>query len=109
MGHSHLHAVLIFYGWTLVVSVGCLGYMFMPWYMASLLIALGLIILTVITLSPLSRRKALEAVAQSTGTDSPDAAPDVARYDGLDAASEDDQLEPAEAAPPKSLPKEATP
>lgn len=84
MGHSHLHAVLIFYGWTLVVSLGCLGYMFMPWYMASLLIAVGLIVLTVITLSPLSRRKALESVAQSTG--GPDAA-----NDGLDAASEDER------------------
>jgi UDP-GlcNAc:undecaprenyl-phosphate GlcNAc-1-phosphate transferase len=87
MGHSHLHAVLIFYGWTLVVSVGCLGYMFMPWYMATALIAVGLVILTVITLAPLSRRKALEAVAQS-GTGGTDAPADVARYDGLDAASE---------------------
>ena len=88
MGHSHLHAVLIFYGWTLVVSLGCLAYMFLPWYIASLGIVTGLIILTVITLSPLSKRKALEAVAQSTG--STDAVSDVARYDGLDAASEDD-------------------
>jgi UDP-GlcNAc:undecaprenyl-phosphate GlcNAc-1-phosphate transferase len=90
MGHSHLHAVLIFYGWTLVVSLGCLAYMFMPWYMATLLIVAGLVILTIITLSPLSKRKALESVAQSTGTDDPDATADVARYDGLDAASEDE-------------------
>lgn len=89
MGHSHLHAVLIFYGWTLVVSLGCLAYMFMPWYMATLLIAAGLVILTIITLSPLSRRKALEAVAQS-GTETP---ADVARFDGLDAASEEETLE----------------
>jgi len=89
MGHSHLHAVLIFYGWTLVVSLGCLAYMFMPWYLATLLIAVGLIILTVITLAPLSKRKALEAVAQSTG--GADAAADVARYDGLDAAAADDE------------------
>ena len=46
MGHSHLHAVLIFYGWTLVVSLGCLAYMFMPWYMATLLIAAVLVILS---------------------------------------------------------------
>lgn len=92
MGHSHLHAVLIFYGWTLVVSLGCLAYMFMPWYMATLLIVAGLVILTIITLSPLSKRKALESVAQSTGVDDPDATPDVARYDGLDAASEEDDL-----------------
>lgn len=58
MGHSHLHAVLIFYGWTLVVSVGVLGYMFLPWYWASLAIAVGLAICTAVTLSPLSKRKA---------------------------------------------------
>jgi len=96
MGHSHLHAVLIFYGWTLVVSLGCLAYMFLPWYVASLLIAAGLIILTVITLLPLSKRKALESAVQSMGTD---AAADVARYDGLDAASEteDELSQPKEA------------
>ena len=103
MGHSHLHAVLIFYGWTLVVSLGCLAYMFMPWYMATLLIVVGLVILTIITLSPLSKRKALESVAQSTGPDDPDATPDVARYDGLDAASEDedevDLINPTKATP----------
>ena len=96
MGHSHLHAVLIFYGWTLVVSLGCLAYMFLPWYVATLLIAAGLIILTVITLLPLSKRKAREYAAQSTDTD---AAADVARYDGLDAASEaeDELSQPKEA------------
>ena len=47
-------------------------------------------ICTVVTLSPLSKRKALEAVAQSTGAVDPDVSPDVARYDGLDAASEDE-------------------
>lgn len=57
MGHSHLYAVLIFYGWTLVVSVGVLGYMFLPWYWATLIIAVGLVICTAITLAPLSRRK----------------------------------------------------
>ncbi len=57
MGHTHLAAVLIFYAWTLVVSVGVLCYMFMPWYWATLLIIVGLAICTAITLSPLSRRK----------------------------------------------------
>ena len=85
MGHSHLHAVLIFYGWTLVVAVGCLGYMFLPFNIASLLIGIGLVLCTAVTLAPLSRRKALEAVAQSTGDE--DASPEVARFDGLDAAA----------------------
>lgn len=88
MGHSHLHAVLIFYGWTLVVAVGCLLYMFIPFNLASGLILIGLVACTVVTLSPLSRSKALEAQAQSTGADRESAG--VARYDGLDAASEDD-------------------
>lgn len=86
MGHSHLHAVLIFYGWTLVVAVGCLGYMFLPGVVATLLIVVGLVVCTVVTLSPLSRSKALEAIAQSTEADKE--TPEVARFDGLDAASE---------------------
>jgi UDP-GlcNAc:undecaprenyl-phosphate GlcNAc-1-phosphate transferase len=86
MGHSHLHAVLIFYGWTLVVSVGCLGYMFMPWYWATLLITAGLAVCTAVTLSPLSKRKALETAAQATDPDVETL--EVARRDGLDAASE---------------------
>jgi UDP-GlcNAc:undecaprenyl-phosphate GlcNAc-1-phosphate transferase len=89
--------VLIFYGWTVVVSVGCLGYVFMPWYWATLLIVIGLVICTIVTLSPLSKRKALEAVAQSTEATEADASPEMARYDGLDAASEDQIDEEAEA------------
>ena len=68
--------------------------MFVPWYMATALIAVGLIILTVITLAPLSKRKALEAVAQSS-TGGPDVPADVARYDGLDSASEPDEVDSA--------------
>ncbi|WP_434056604.1 MraY family glycosyltransferase [Antiquaquibacter soli] len=87
MGHSHLHAVLLFYGWTLVVSVGCLGYMFLPWYLPTLFIAVGLAICTIITLAPLSRRKALESAAQLT---SPDEDDEVVRFDALDAEGETD-------------------
>jgi UDP-GlcNAc:undecaprenyl-phosphate GlcNAc-1-phosphate transferase len=89
MGHSHLHAVLIFYGWTLVVSVGCLGFMFLPFWLAALLIFIGLVICTIVTLSPLSKRKALEAVAQSTDADDAALAPGVAQFDGLDAGGVD--------------------
>jgi UDP-GlcNAc:undecaprenyl-phosphate GlcNAc-1-phosphate transferase len=94
MGHSHLHAVLIFYAWTLVVSLGCLGYMFLPFTVTTLLIAVGLLVCTVVTLAPLSRRKALEATAQSTEPDDPS----VARFDALDAAAanEDTELETKE-------------
>jgi UDP-GlcNAc:undecaprenyl-phosphate/decaprenyl-phosphate GlcNAc-1-phosphate transferase len=92
MGHSHLHAVLIFYAWTFVVSVGVLAYRFVPWYIATLLIVVGLLICTVVTMSPLSRRKALEVLAQSTGDAD-------ARYDGLDAAADDDLLTAATSTP----------
>ena len=85
MGHSHLHAVLIFYGWTLVVSVGVLGYMFMPFILATALIVAGLVICTIITLLPLTRAKSLEAAAEST--DAANQTPELARYDRLDAAS----------------------
>jgi UDP-GlcNAc:undecaprenyl-phosphate GlcNAc-1-phosphate transferase len=102
MGHSHLHAVLIFYGWTFVFSVGCLAFMFLPGWTAALLLALGLAVCTIVTLAPLSRRKALEAAAQST--DAEDADADVARFDTLD-EGHDDALDDVDAAdlPPTDL------
>lgn len=97
MGHSHLHAVLIFYGWTIVVSVGCLAYMFIPFNIATPLLVVGLVICTLVTLSPLSRRKALEAVAQSAESGDAIDDPNIARFDGLDAASENEDEEIVEA------------
>ncbi|HPU03175.1 MAG TPA: MraY family glycosyltransferase [Rhodoglobus sp.] len=102
MGHSHMHAVLIFYAWTLVVSVGCLGFMFLPFWVAALLILVGLAICTWITLSPLSKRKALEVVAQSTEADAASVDPEVAKFDGLDAAG----VDPDELPLPTTLHKE---
>ncbi|MDF1479980.1 MraY family glycosyltransferase [Leifsonia sp. H3M29-4] len=96
MGHSHLHAVLIFYAWTLVVSVGTLLYMFIPAIWATLIIAVGLLACTAVTLLPLSRRKALEAAAQSADEANP-ADPELARFDGLDAAGEDPEIIEGEA------------
>ena len=67
MGHTHLHAVLIFYGWTAVASVGMPAVPVLHrlvvgrcWSRSS-----GLLICTIVTLSPLSRRKAAEAAVQS--------------------------------------------
>ena len=100
MGHPHLHAVLILYAWTFVVSVGVLGYRFVPWYVATLLIVIGLIVCTVVTLSPLSKRKALEVHAQSAGDDGADP-----RFDGLDEAADEDRLTAAALTPdPKESP-----
>ena len=60
MGHSHLYAVLVFYSWTFVFSVGCLGYMFLPFWTATALIAAGLVACAAFTLAPLARRRPAE-------------------------------------------------
>ncbi|WP_213814154.1 MraY family glycosyltransferase [Glaciihabitans sp. dw_435] len=89
MGHSHLHAVLIFYAWTAVVAVGCLAFMFVPWYWAVAFIVVGLAVSAVFTLAPLSRRKRVEAAAQSAKSSASPVAPQMARLDPLDVASVD--------------------
>lgn len=88
MGHSHSHAVLIFYAWTAVASVGCLLVLLVPdWWWALAATAAGLLVCTAVTLAPLSRRKAVEAAVQSAG---PEVAADaeLAAFDALDAAAE---------------------
>ncbi len=55
MGHTHLQAVLILYAWTAVLAVGTLLFLFVDWYLAIGIIAMGLIGSTVITLSPDNR------------------------------------------------------
>lgn len=88
MGHSHLHAVLILYAWTAVVSVGVLTFLFLPWQLSVVLIVLGFAVTTAFTLAPLSKRKRLEARAQVAQDDRKPAAADLARFDKLDSASE---------------------
>lgn len=56
MGHSHFGAVLIFYSWTAVVSVGCLLFMFIPAWSAAAFIAVGFVICAVLTALPVARR-----------------------------------------------------
>ena len=87
MGHSHLHAVLIFYAWTATASVGLLLFLFTPSWVAIVVTATGLVICTIVTLSPLSRRKAVEAAVQSAPRGVATEA-DVAQYDPLDAAAD---------------------
>ncbi|GAB3032425.1 MraY family glycosyltransferase [Parafrigoribacterium mesophilum] len=84
MGHSHLHAVLIFYGWSGVIAVGGLLLMVIPVVWAFAFVVVGLGGCTWLTLAPLTRRKALEKAAQSAAKDD---AGTVAHLDGLDAAS----------------------
>jgi UDP-GlcNAc:undecaprenyl-phosphate/decaprenyl-phosphate GlcNAc-1-phosphate transferase len=84
MGHSHLHAVLIFYAWTAVVATGCVLLLFVPWWIALAVTLVGLVVCGTVTLAPLSRRKAIEAAAQN----SPPTGPiQVARLDPLDKES----------------------
>lgn len=97
MGHSHLHAVLIFYCWTAAASIGCLLYFVLPvylglptWY-ASVFLVLALLACTIVTLAPLSRRKVVEAAIQLTPAphDGAHTAPidAAAGFDPLDKAS----------------------
>ncbi|UOE44602.1 MraY family glycosyltransferase [Agromyces larvae] len=70
MGHSHLNAVLIFYGWTAVVSIGCLLTYVFPVYLgtsarwAFLLMGIGFVVCAALTLAPLGRRKRLTVAAE---------------------------------------------
>jgi UDP-GlcNAc:undecaprenyl-phosphate GlcNAc-1-phosphate transferase len=86
MGHSHFHAVLIFYGWTAVVSVGCLLFMFIQAVWAITLIALGLIVCTWFTIAPLTKRKVAEAVVQLAPSHDAERV-NASRFDPLDHAA----------------------
>lgn len=87
MGHSHLHAVLLFYAWTLVASVGLLSFLFVPWWWALAFIVLGLVITSAFTLAPLGRRKRAEVIAQRTQAAEAPVGLDVAKLDPLDAGA----------------------
>ena len=91
MGHRDVHATLIFYAWTTVVSVGFLAFIFVEPWAAVLFIAVGLIVCTAITLAPLTRRKAVEFAAQAAGEGAGGA--DAARFDPLDEAGRLDDHE----------------
>ncbi len=93
MGHSHLHAVLILYAWTAAASLGGLLFLFIDTWWAALATVFGLVVCTVVTLAPLSRRKAVEVAAQSADAD------DLARFDPLDAAAVDEPLTDKDPAP----------
>lgn len=56
MGHSHLGAVLIFAAWTAVVSVGCLLFLLVPWWVAVGIMVLGFVVCAILTAAPVSAR-----------------------------------------------------
>lgn len=86
MGHSDIHAVLIFYSWTSVVAAGCLLFLFVPSVWAGSFVALGLVVCTWFTLAPLTRRTSLEAAVQLANPEVL-AAATAERFDPLDAAA----------------------
>ncbi|HEY1532044.1 MAG TPA: MraY family glycosyltransferase [Galbitalea sp.] len=85
MGHSHLHAVLLFYAWTVIASVGLLSFLFVsPWWWSALFIVVAFGITAAFTLAPLGRRKRAEVHAQLTEESDADPGEDVAERDPLD-------------------------
>jgi UDP-GlcNAc:undecaprenyl-phosphate GlcNAc-1-phosphate transferase len=85
MGHSHLHAVLLFYAWTLIASVGLLSFLFIsPWWWPALFIVVAFGITTAFTLAPLGRRKRAEVRAQLTEESEAHPGEDVTKLDPLD-------------------------
>ena len=86
MGHTHFHAVLVFYAWSAVVAIGGLLLLFVPAAVAAAIVVAGLAGCTWLTLAPLTRRKAGEIAAQSAqpGDSAAAASP---HLDPLDSAS----------------------
>ncbi|MEO6942571.1 MAG: MraY family glycosyltransferase [Terrimesophilobacter sp.] len=76
MGHTHLHAVLIFYSWTAVVSLGVLSFLFVPWGWSLAFIAVGLVVTTMLTLVPLGKRLLGRTPADQGTRDSDPIAPE---------------------------------
>ena len=101
MGHSDVHAVLIFYSWTTVVAVGCLLFMFVDAIWALTFVAVGLVVCTLYTFAPLTRRKAVEVAVQLASPEEAARAA-AARFDPLDAAANDEAL-PSEIEDPMKL------
>jgi UDP-GlcNAc:undecaprenyl-phosphate GlcNAc-1-phosphate transferase len=65
MGHTRLHATLIFYAWTAVISVGSLLFFVADQVVAWSFIGGGLLVCAVATLAPLSHRKRREYEVQA--------------------------------------------
>jgi UDP-GlcNAc:undecaprenyl-phosphate GlcNAc-1-phosphate transferase len=65
MGHSRLHATLIFYAWTAVISVGSLLFLVTEQAVAWSFIGGGLVVCALATLAPLSHRKRREYQVQA--------------------------------------------
>jgi UDP-GlcNAc:undecaprenyl-phosphate GlcNAc-1-phosphate transferase len=85
MGHSRLHATLIFYAWTAVISVGSLLFFVAEQAVAWSFIGAGLVVCAVATLAPLSHRKRREYAVQVKPLDA--TTREIAVLDPLDRAA----------------------
>lgn len=84
MGHSRLHATLIFYAWTAVISVGSLLFFVADQVVAWSFIGGGLVVCAAATLAPLSHRKRREYAVQAKPLDA--TTTEIATLDPLDRA-----------------------
>ena len=58
MGHTHVMAVIVFYAWTAVVSVGLLlFFVIKPYWIAAVILIAGLAVCVLITFFPMGQRK----------------------------------------------------
>lgn len=87
MGHSHVQAVLIFYLWTAMLSVGfLLVFVMQSYFFPMLFIIVGGIVCVVVTVVPFDSKKRNEILVQKSAVDS--ATNDVlGRLDPLDRAA----------------------
>src|SRR5690606_38959482 len=61
MGHPHFQSVLIIYGWTAVLSVGSLLFLFLPVSWVFVILAVGVVACAWLTFAPTLRRKPVDA------------------------------------------------
>lgn len=88
MGHSQKHAVMIFYSWTLLFSVGSLlFFLVQPAAIAIIFLVVGFVLCAGVTLAPLSRRKSAASAAEAEPHGTPTAEA-TAHLDELDKAAE---------------------
>ena len=65
MGHTQRRAVLIFYAWATVVAFAALlAFLVQPLWISGVFLVLGMIVCTILTVSPISYRKRREVKAQ---------------------------------------------
>ncbi len=57
MGHTHFQSVLIIYGWTAVLSGGCLLFLFLPAIWVLVILVVGVIICALVTFAPMMSRR----------------------------------------------------